>query len=526
MTWVPKQIEQAERCDQVRRHNKIPSGHKRGPSVSTATAKQDTPCQSAGIDLRVLLGRAGRPQYEADVLIPHRATPMQGGLDELEDESTNHSTSSDAPFEDVSSGNHEHFATDGVKAGRKLLSMLQKDSVAKSVLHSEPQPLSKDEYLLWQMEARENEESNANAFNNDTFGLDCGAGWSFEENLATNQLLAEQILGLRQGEVEAGSRIPTHMLLLQQQEQQLHLPEEQAYMMADMRAAATAVAVKRARVALAEVVKCVDVEPQCLKKVLSYVVTEGWNNITWRRRFTALHLAAEHGRDDVIPFLIALHADPNAVDSKHRSPLDIAREKQHWGAAWTLSQMQECQCFNDVVQVAMSRRGNSGSGADLTPLSGALACGAAPCSGAGHDASAPTPWYRSEWECNGDKEWEFQHLKFALCEMLSLLQLGPACVKAVLYMVATGCAGVESQGCYTTAMHLAVELGRDDIIPLLISLGADCEALDSNGETPLDVAMAHQHWGCVQRLYQLHVGIPGDVEQEPVQDTQLLRLRE
>jgi len=54
-------------------------------------------------------------------------------------------------------------------------------------MRSEPQPLSADEYSLWAMETRENQESGANACNHDTFGDDADLGWSFEENLAANE---------------------------------------------------------------------------------------------------------------------------------------------------------------------------------------------------------------------------------------------------------------------------------------------------------------------------------------------------
>ena len=70
--------------------------------------------------------------------------------------------------------------------GRALLSMLQDGDPPQRASASEPQPLSRDEFLLWLMQAREDAEIGADALNAETFGADAGQGWSFEENLAAN----------------------------------------------------------------------------------------------------------------------------------------------------------------------------------------------------------------------------------------------------------------------------------------------------------------------------------------------------
>ncbi len=40
-----------------------------------------------------------------------------------------------------------------------------------------------------------------------------------------------------------------------------------------------------------------------------------------------------------------------------------------------------------------------------------------------------------------------------------------------------------------TALHFAISRGRDDLLQLLIDLGADVEAVDANGQTPLEYAL-------------------------------------
>jgi hypothetical protein len=85
---------------------------------------------------------------------------------------------------------------DNVNGRQALLSILHidsNDSPPRPKAISDPQPLSVDEYNLWVMEAREDEESGANCRNKDTFGDDADdSGWTFEENLAANERIAYQ----------------------------------------------------------------------------------------------------------------------------------------------------------------------------------------------------------------------------------------------------------------------------------------------------------------------------------------------
>lgn len=84
---------------------------------------------------------------------------------------------------------------DNVNSRKALLTMLHGNPPSPNrnpniEAHADPQPLSVDEYSLWVMEAREDEESGANLRNKDTFGEDAEYGWSFEENLAANERIA------------------------------------------------------------------------------------------------------------------------------------------------------------------------------------------------------------------------------------------------------------------------------------------------------------------------------------------------
>lgn len=89
-----------------------------------------------------------------------------------------------------------------IELSRDLLSMLGKDTAGSSAAASagrycarpraEPQPLSVDEFRLWEMQAREDEEGGADERNLETFGEDDGQGWTFEENLAANAWIARR----------------------------------------------------------------------------------------------------------------------------------------------------------------------------------------------------------------------------------------------------------------------------------------------------------------------------------------------
>jgi hypothetical protein len=91
-----------------------------------------------------------------------------------------------------------------VAGGRELLRMLQpKPNSARNTPErrpdKEPLSLSADEFLLREMEAREDEEGGADQSNWDTFGEDAAFGFSFEENLRANEKIGNGV-GRRKNE--------------------------------------------------------------------------------------------------------------------------------------------------------------------------------------------------------------------------------------------------------------------------------------------------------------------------------------
>lgn len=182
-------------------------------------------------------------------------------------------------------------------------------------------------------------------------------------------------------------------------------------------------------------------EPQCLQESVRHIVNEGWANITWKKKYTALHLAAEFGRHDVLPLLIALQADPSAVDVKGRTALEVASSKQNWDCVRLLTKMTS---------------------------------------------------YRSPSK------------SVVAQEMVKLLDIKHARLsKAVQHIVVDGWDTITWRNQYT-ALHLAAFLGREDVAMMLVGLGGDASLVDSKGRTPADVARERQHWGCAWTLSHVH----------------------
>mmetsp|Transcript_134103 Transcript_134103/g.388171 ORF Transcript_134103/g.388171 Transcript_134103/m.388171 type:complete len:646 (+) Transcript_134103:174-2111(+) len=101
------------------------------------------------------------------------------------------------PGDDHSSPDDEpggHISGRGARrrAGRGGGGIGGKNETAPKLASSEPQPLSVDEFRLWEMQAREDKEGGADKRNWETFGADVGKGWTFEENLKANAWLARR----------------------------------------------------------------------------------------------------------------------------------------------------------------------------------------------------------------------------------------------------------------------------------------------------------------------------------------------
>jgi len=95
--------------------------------------------------------------------------------------------------------------------------------------------------------------------------------------------------------------------------------------------------------ALREMARVLEIKEQKMKDIVDQIFALGWNSITWRNGYTALHLAAEMGEDAVMPLLTLLGADPTHADYKGRRAIDVARKKQHWKCVETLKKLGNAQ---------------------------------------------------------------------------------------------------------------------------------------------------------------------------------------
>lgn len=68
-----------------------------------------------------------------------------------------------------------------------------------------------------------------------------------------------------------------------------------------------------------------------LQRTCKRVIKKGWSKIKWQHDFTALHLAARLGLEDVVNLLIIVSAQPDLEkkDDEGFTPLDYAKEKGH-----------------------------------------------------------------------------------------------------------------------------------------------------------------------------------------------------
>jgi len=337
-------------------------------------------------------------------------------------------------------------AAEGVEAGRAILSMLRvQEPPRQTSQRSDPQPLSTDEYQLWAMEAREDAELGADLSNQETFGEEaCYSGWSFEENLAANERLCEQ----------------------------------QRWVL------------KRFKESLTEIVKYVKVEPECLKNALTYVVSRGWESIAWKGDYTALHLAAEFSAIDVMPLLVALGAEVDKLDSKGRSARDISKEKGDGDCYQLLRELRKYQ----PARCQTKARGSEAPSSSSTEPE--------PEQDPGH-MRKKRPSDPASREDLQELMQTVARFRYALTQMVNLLQLPPVGSHAVMQIVTTGNSMLCSEGWYFSVLHAAVNCGRDDIIPLLVKLGADLDAKDSDGMTAHELATTSRIWSCAWKLSQL-----------------------
>jgi hypothetical protein len=333
---------------------------------------------------------------------------------------------------------------EGAEAGRALLSMLRSTEPAISAgIASEPQPLSKDEFLLGELEAREDRELGADRHNAQTFGDGAGAGWSFEENVAANERLEANF----------------HPTIHQSSPALQH----------------------RLAFAILHMSTYVDIKPAALKRVFQRVLVDGWDNITWRNSYTALHLAAEMGVADIMPLFVVLGAEPATMDNKGRTARDVAHRRQNTHSDLMLGRIQRCHRLEEVV-------------GELPPIFESM-----PHIIAWKNGSEPEPEPRDSVGMVAliAKMTECDRLKLALWLTMKLLNLEPACFEAVLQLALSHRNHI---GLGSTALHLLVEFCRDDLIPLAVSLGASVYQVDELGRTPYELSMLLKRPACMAAL--------------------------
>jgi hypothetical protein len=341
--------------------------------------------------------------------------------------------------------------TIGADTGRELLSMLRSfpketpwaDSGAVS-MKEELKILSTDEFLLGELEAREDRERGADLLNTETFGEHAGAGWSFEENLAANQRLQYQKVRSAPTRVAASMWKSTPGLARHLRESLLQFGKE------------------------------ADVKPTRMKQVLNYVFQKGWDDITWRSNYTALHLAAELGCSEVMPLLVFLGADTGTKDLKGRTARKVAWQRKNASCVEMLQVMETCQLFQDSVGELPAILKASADFVESAIRKKAL-----------HEPE-PEPRGFVGLVALVSQMKESDRLKFALFETAKLLHLEPPCFDALFCLSISHGVWV---GYSKIVLHMLVQYGRDDLIPLAIALGADYFQMDSWGRTAFDCAM-------------------------------------
>jgi len=123
------------------------------------------------------------------------------------------------------------------------------------------------------------------------------------------------------------------------------------------RATAAENEVARLRAGFGELLTFANLQPRSLADAVREVVRVGWDNITWNRQYTALHLAAENGRADITKLLLSLRADPSVIDYKGRTAVDIAKHRRHAECVEVLANLQSEQSKEpDAIKAPLPAR--------------------------------------------------------------------------------------------------------------------------------------------------------------------------
>lgn len=119
---------------------------------------------------------------------------------------------------------------------------------------------------------------------------------------------------------------------------------------------------------LKEMVSFMDFGPLSLREAIKQIVAVGWEHITWRKGYTALHLVAELGCAEFMPLLILLGADLIAVDAKGRTALEVARRKRQPTAEAMLRQLAACRGLVEIAAARSCDRDDTSTVLDSLPV--------------------------------------------------------------------------------------------------------------------------------------------------------------
>lgn len=349
--------------------------------------------------------------------------------------------------------------TDGVEAGRKLLTMLMENAPEKDAApRSEPQPLSTDEFQLWAMQAREDAEIGADVMNAETFGDDSGQGWSFEENLAANEQINEAMSAVYQEELaQAQARAAAELASFYNYGSSYTY--EDTHNMQVQRRAGLQHEIERLNMAINKAANFMDLQPSRLNECVRTIINKGWEYIEWRNQYTALHFAAELGHAAALPLIVALGAGPGDVDSKGRTASSVAKHyKNH-------------ECVNVLAQLQSETADAEASASSLV---------------------RPRSRKQIEQASTEELEKEMRRLTTVLQGMAQFLKIEPWCLQDVVYYQTAGYFCADAQ----YGLHKAAHYGREDVLSYLLLLRADPFVLDDHGRTALHVAACTCNWGC------------------------------
>ncbi|XP_063877858.1 serine/threonine-protein phosphatase 6 regulatory ankyrin repeat subunit B-like [Scylla paramamosain] len=172
------------------------------------------------------------------------------------------------------------------------------------------------------------------------------------------------------------------------------------------------------------------------------IMQKGISNINTQDKTTkqtALHTAAYHGKEKLVDLLLSYKAKHNIQDSQGNTPLHLAIKNGH------------CSCSKRILEYA-SQKINVANKAHNTPLHLAVK--------------------------KGYKEIADELLKKSTANINA-----PDNIKR-------------------TALHIAAQQGKEEFVDLLLNHRAKCNIQDSQGNTPLHLAIKNDHCSCSKRILE------------------------